>query len=155
MTGSGEDIYGTLDEFRFVYQPASGNCDITARVVSVQNADPWAEAGVMIRETLNSNARKVASLVTFSNGVTLQRRSSTGGLTSYTRTTGLTAPYWVRLVRSGNTFTGYRSANGTTWVSTGSVTVTMGTNVFIGLAVTSHRDGALNTSILDTVTATP
>jgi hypothetical protein len=107
VTGSGEDIYGTLDEFRFVYQPASGNCDITARVFSVQNADPWAEAGVMIRATLNSTARKVASLVTFSNGVTLQRRSSTGGLTSYTRTTGLTAPYWVRLVRSGNTFTGY------------------------------------------------
>ena len=67
----------------------------------------------------------------------------------------MTAPYWVRLVRSGNTFTGYRSANGTTWISTGSVTVTMGTNVFIGLAVTSHRDGALNTSTFDSVTATP
>ena len=155
ITGSGEDIYGTLDEFRYVYQAASGNCEIRARVVSVQNTDPWAEAGVMIRETLNSNSKKVASLVTFSNGVTSQRRSSTGGYTYYSRTTGVAAPYWVRIVRSGNTFTVYRSANGTTWTSMGSTSVTMATNVFIGLAVTAHRDGALNTSTIDSVTVVP
>ena len=155
ITGSGEDIYGTLDEFRYVYQAASGNCEIRARVVGVQNTDPWAEAGIMIRETLNSNSRKVASLLTFSNGVTFQRRSSTGGLTYYSRTTGVAAPYWVRLVRSGNTFTAYRSANGTTWTSMGSTTVTMAANVYIGLAVTAHRDGALNRSTIDSVTVVP
>jgi hypothetical protein len=114
VTGSGEDIYGTLDEFRHVYQPASGNCEITARVFAVQNTDAWADAGVLIRETLNSNARKVGSLVTFSNGITFQRRRSTGGLPSYTRTARLRAPYWVRLVRSGNTFTAYRSRTAAT-----------------------------------------
>jgi regulation of enolase protein 1 (concanavalin A-like superfamily) len=155
VTGSGADIYGTLDEFRYVYQPASGDCDITARVVGVQNTDPWAEAGVMIRETLNSNSKHVSAFVTSANGVARYRRTSTGGYSSYSRTTGLTAPYWVRVVRSSNTFTAYRSANGTTWTSMGSVTVTMGANVFIGLAVTSHRDGTLNTSTIDTVTATP
>jgi hypothetical protein len=87
VTGSGEDIYGALDEFRYVYQAAIGDCEIKARVFAVQNTDPWAEAGVMIRETLNSNAKKVATHVTFSN-VTFQRRSSTGGLTYYSRTTG-------------------------------------------------------------------
>jgi len=157
VTGSGEDIYGTLDEFRYVYQLASGNCDITARVVGVQNTDPWAEAGVMIRETLNSNSKKVAAHVTRSNGITFQRRSTTGGSTYYSRTTGLAAPYWVRLVRSSNTFTAYRSPTGAagTWTSMGSVSVTMGTSVYIGLAVTAHRDGALNTSTIDNVTVTP
>jgi hypothetical protein len=155
ITGSGEDIYGTLDEFRYVYQAASGDCEIRARVFSVQNTDPWAEAGVMIRETVSSSSKKVASHVTFSNGVTFQRRSSTGGYTYYSRTTGIAAPHWVRLVRTGNTFTAYRSANGINWTSLGSTTVTMGTNVFIGLAVTAHRDGLLNTSVIDTVTVVP
>jgi hypothetical protein len=60
-------------------------------------------------------------------------------------------------VRSGNTFTAYRSASGaaSTWTSMGSVTVTMGTNVYIGLAVTAHRDGALNTATIDNVTVVP
>ena len=69
--------------------------------------------------------------------------------------TGVAAPYWVRLVRSGNTFTAYRSANGTTWTSMGSTTVTMAANVYIGLAVTAHRDGALNRSTIDSVTVVP
>ena len=63
--------------------------------MSVQNVDPWAEAGILIRETLNSNSKKVASLVTVANGVTFQRRSTTGGSTYYSRTTGVAAPYWI------------------------------------------------------------
>ena len=51
MVGSGEDIQGTADEFRYVYQTATGNCEIKARVTGVGNTNPWAKAGVMIRET--------------------------------------------------------------------------------------------------------
>ena len=56
------------------------------------------------------------------------------------------APYWVRLVRQGNSFSAYRSSNGTSWTLQGTITVTMNTSVFVGLAVTSHNDGTLNST---------
>ena len=84
-----------------------------ARVTSVQNIDPWSKAGVMIRESLATNAANAFIAVTPGNGVTWQYRSSTGGSTTDNNATGgLSAPYWVKLVRSGNTFTGYRSPDG-------------------------------------------
>ena len=54
ISGSGADIWGTADAFQFVYVyvPISTNCDIRARVVSVQNTSNNAKAAVMIRETL-------------------------------------------------------------------------------------------------------
>jgi hypothetical protein len=60
-------------------------------------------------------------------------------------------PVWVRLVRNGNTITASRSTNGSTWTQVGSDTVTMGAQVFVGLAVTSHAAGVLNTSTFDNV----
>jgi hypothetical protein len=102
--------------------PVTGNCVITARVLAVQNTDPWAKAGVMIRESLNANSANAFIAVTPGNGVTFQYRSTTGGTSGFNNTTGLNAPYWVRLVRSGNTFTGYRSLDGVNWTQQGSRT---------------------------------
>jgi predicted phage tail protein len=65
----------------------------------------------------------------------------------------LSAPYWVRLVRNGNTFTGYRSPNGTTWTQQGTTTISMGSTVYVGLALTSHNSASLCASVFDNVTA--
>ncbi|HWN94856.1 MAG TPA: pectate lyase, partial [Methylomirabilota bacterium] len=77
------------------------------------------------------------------------------GSTSSTSGGSGKAPYWVRLVRSGNTFTAYKSSNGTTWTTVSTHTISMNANTYIGLAVTSRRDGTLNTSRFDNVSATP
>ena len=50
------------------------------------------------------------------------------------------APYWVKVVRSGSTFSGYSSADGITWDFVGSDTINMTTSVFVGMALTSHND---------------
>ena len=153
--GSGADIWGTADAFRYVYQSASGDCTIVAKVSGVQNTDPWAKAGVMIRETLNADSRHSSIFVTPANGVAWQCRNVTGGASLNVNTTGLAAPYWVKVVRVGSTFTSYQSANGTTWTTIGSQTISMGSSVYIGLAVASHNDGVLCTATFDNVTATP
>jgi fibronectin type 3 domain-containing protein len=154
VSASGNDIWGSADAFHFVYLPVSGDCAITARVVSVQNTDAWAKAGVMIRETLNANSRNALVAVTPGNGVTWQYRSNTGSNSSGTNTTGLGAPYWVRLVRSGNTFTGFRSPDGITWTQQGTPqTIVMGSTVYLGLAVTSHNNTRLCRAEFDNVTA--
>jgi hypothetical protein len=153
VTGSGADIWGTADAFRFVYVPVTGNCTIVARVPTLQNVDPWSKAGVMIRASLASNAANAFIAVTPSNGVTWQYRSSTGGDSYNNNTTGLSAPYWVKLVRSGSTFTGYRSPDGVTWTELGTETFTMASSAYIGLAVTAHNNSSLCTAMFDNVTA--
>jgi hypothetical protein len=142
LRGSGADIWGTADAFHFLHRPLAGNGQIVVRVASLQNTDPFAKAGVMIRESLAPNARNAFMGLTAASGATFQTRTATGGSTTSNRTTGFAAPYWVRLVRNGNTFTGYRSQNGTTWIQQGSpVTIAMASDALIGLAVTSHNNG--------------
>ena len=153
ISGSGNDIWNTADAFRFVYQSRSGDVDIRAKVIDVSNTSAWAKAGVMIRETLTSNSRHAMVVVTPSKGVAFQRRVITGGLTAHSGSTG-TAPYWVRLVRSGNTFTAYRSAYGSTWTQIGSVNIPMTANVFVGLPVSSVNNTALCTATFTSVSVT-
>ena len=153
VTGSGADIWGSADAFQFVYTTMTGDCTLIARVVSVQNIDGWSKAGVMIRSSLASNAPNAFVAVTPGNGVTWQTRSSTNGSTANAVTGGLSAPYWVKLVRSGNTFTGYRSPGGTNWTQQGTATFTMASTVYVGLAVTAHNNSGLCTAVFDNVTA--
>ena len=154
VNGAGADIWNNSDAFRFVYVPVAGNCTITARVVSVQNIDPWSKAGIMIRSNLDANAVNALIAVTPGNGVTWQTRSSTGGSTGNSAAGSLIAPYWVKLVRSGNTFAGYRSPDGVTWTQQGATTtITMGTTAYVGLALTSHNSSSLCTATFDNVTA--
>ncbi|MDB6110083.1 MAG: hypothetical protein JWR69_1833, partial [Pedosphaera sp.] len=153
IQASGDDIWNTADAFHYVYQPMNGDGQIVARVVNVQNTDGWAKAGVMIRETLAANSRQAIMLISADQGASFERRVTIGGL-STDNTAGLGsifAPYWVKLVRSGNTFTGYRSVDGVNWVQVGSDTITMSANVYVGLAVTAHNNSALNTSSFDNV----
>ena len=145
VEGSGADIWGPTDAFRYVYQPVSGDVEIRARVASLEFTHAWAKAGVMIRENLNADSRHVMTVVTPGQGVAFQRRTSTGAQSLHTPATGA-APYWVRLVRSGNTFTSYRSSNGTTWNQIGSVNITMPSSILIGLPVTSHNNSTLCTA---------
>jgi fibronectin type 3 domain-containing protein len=151
-TGAGADIWGTADALRYVYAPVTGNCTMIARVSTQQYIDPWSKAGIMIRETLNSNAANAYIAVTPGNGVTWQTRSSTGGSTVNSATAGPTAPYWVKLVRIGNTFTGYRSPDGVTWTQQATASLTMASTAYIGLAITSHNSSGLCTATLDNVT---
>ena len=156
VTGSGGDIWDTSDQFRYVYQTASGDCQITARVASLQNVNAWSKAGVMVRETLNANSTFAMMVMTASNGACFQYRTSAGGNCGLGQSAGKAAPYWVRVKRAGNTFTGYMSPDGNTWTPVGAPqTITMGASVYIGLPVTSHNNSALCTAAMDNVTATP
>ena len=107
----------------------------------------------MIRSSLDANAVNAFIAVTPGNGVTWQTRSTTGGNTVNAATASLTAPYWLKLVRSGNTFTGYRSPDGVTWTPQGTNSFNMASTACIGLALTSHNNSSLGTATFDNVTA--
>ena len=85
VNGSGADIWGNGDDFFFVDQPLVGNGQIIARVLSVENTDAWAKAGVMIRESLASGARNAAMIVSPGNGLAFQRRVKAGSTQAHER----------------------------------------------------------------------
>ncbi|MFH1715905.1 MAG: LamG-like jellyroll fold domain-containing protein [Planctomycetota bacterium] len=143
MTAAGTDISGTADQFHFTYKTLTGAGAIVARVDSVSNTDPWAKAGVMIRETLDAGSKHAFACITLGNGVASQGRTAANAASFSTNQTGITTPRWVKLERdAGGNFTVSHSANGTTWEPAGNAIPTnipMTSNVYVGLALTSHN----------------
>jgi regulation of enolase protein 1 (concanavalin A-like superfamily) len=154
IKGAGVDIWGTSDQFRFVYQQITGDVDIVARLKSIQDSNAWAKAGVMIRESLNANARNAMAVLSAGKGYSFQWRLDTGGLSDYTRTNTGAAPGWIRLKRTGYQIQAYRSADGASWTSIGVQTVPMADTVYVGLAVTSHNSSQLTTAVMDQMKVT-
>jgi glucose/arabinose dehydrogenase len=151
VTGSGADIGSTADAFHFAYRPFSGDGQIVARLVSQGDTNAMAEAGVMIRETLGAGSRHAMMALTPGNGAVFQRRGIPGGTTAATPGAAVSAPHWVKLVRSGTTLTGYTSSDGVVWTAAGSGTVAMGSAVFVGLAVAGHAGTKLSTAVFEDV----
>lgn len=152
IAGSGADIWLQSDGFHYVYQPMNGDVRLTTRVFLIQKTDPWAKAGLMVRETLSPDSAHVALFVTPSSGVEFQQRVTAGGQATVVRIDSpLQAPYWLRLTRQGDTFTAEASADGTAWTPEGSTTVALQKTVYAGLAVTAHNNAALCRAIFEHV----
>lgn len=157
LKGSGDDIYFTADGFQFALTQLTGDGEIHARVTSQTNTNPWAKAGVMFRESLTGGSRHVMMFTTptgAGNGFGAVWRPTANAATSYADGPALnTVPNnWVRLVRAGNVLTTYASANGTAWTTVNSVTLSsLGSTLYVGLAVTSSESLVLGTATFDNV----
>jgi hypothetical protein len=156
MSAAGTDIWGTADEFRYAYKQLSGDGEMTARVTDIgTGSNDWAKAGVMIRETLEPNSKHAMTVVTAGSGggAAFQWRPNTGDPSSsvHDLSPAVSPPYWVRIVRQGDTFTGYVSPDGVTWTEQGSTTISMAQNVYIGMCITSHASGESRSATLDNV----
>jgi PKD domain len=155
LSAGGVDIYSNSDQFHFAYKAITGDATLTARVVSLVNTNTNAKAGVMIRNTLDAGSAEASALVTATNGINFDSRSSLNGSSTETKVAGLAAPYWVRIVRSGSSFSAFRSPDGTTWTQIGTTrTISMNSTVLIGLAVTSHDQGTATTATFDNLSIT-
>ncbi len=133
------------DSFYFVHRPLAGNGSITVSV-SALRADspqgqpasvPWAKAGLIIKASTRQGSPYAAIMVTSGHGVRMQYNYThdTAGLPG---PVSAASPRWLRLDRSGDTVTGYDSADGTHWTKAGTVHVAgLGQAVQGGLFVAS------------------
>ncbi len=80
VSGTGEDIWDTADQFRFVYQQLQGDVEVIARVNSLQGPDIWSKGGVMIRGSLSGSAPNMLVAATIGSGWTFQRRRADGDI---------------------------------------------------------------------------
>ena len=151
LSGSGADIWNNADGFRFASQRVTGDVQVTAQVTGLTNTNAWAKAGVTIRESLTAGSRHASTFATAGNGLAYQRRLDTDGVSSHSAGPNSAAPYWVRIERLGNVVISSTSANGTTWTEIRRETIAMSAAIYVGLAVTSHNNGALCTATFTNV----
>ena len=148
ISGSGADVWGAADAFRFVYRSLSGDGSVEAQITSMQETNGWAKAGVMIRESLDPGARNAFAFATPTfHGLNAQARTAPGGGTDSAAGPLRNAPVWVRLTRAGSTFTAASSTDGTGWTDFATFTIPMGATAYFGFAVTAHDTAQLNTAV--------
>jgi uncharacterized repeat protein (TIGR01451 family) len=154
VTGAGADIWGTSDQFNYVYQPLSGdgNATIVARLTSMSNTSSNAKAGVMIKQSTTSGSDYVLIESGPSGTVKVQYDfNGETGSSSYALPN-----VWMKLVSLNGKFSAYLSSDGSTWTSVLSgKTLPITFPATIGLFECSHNASALGTATFDNVSFTP
>jgi ABC-type transport system involved in multi-copper enzyme maturation permease subunit len=146
-TGPGGE--SVTDAFYFVHQPLNGDGSITVRVTSLVNVaqrmpgggtssiQPWAGAGIIVTTSTAPGSQYAAVMATASHGVQMQD-NFTQSVAGDPGPVSAAAPRWLRLSRSGDTFTAYDSASGSKWTEIGAANLTgLASAVQAGLFVAS------------------
>jgi hypothetical protein len=154
MTSRGGDIYSSADMFTYAYKTFSGDGVAITKVLS-QTAqsgalDPYAKAGLMIRETTAANSANVF-LGKTPSGATIQQRVTASANTTVTNVSAPALPVWFRLIRTRNSFIGSQSSDGTTWTQIGDPVVFTNflASPLVGLGVSSHSATAVAQAVFD------
>jgi ABC-type transport system involved in multi-copper enzyme maturation permease subunit len=118
------------DDFYFAAQPLTGNGSLTARLTALTgqpSLGSWAKGGIIMKASTKPGSAYAAMMATGTQGVRMQY-DYTGDIAAPGKaepagSVSPATPLWLRLVRSGDTITGYESADGTTWTRVGLVTL--------------------------------
>jgi hypothetical protein len=156
VTAGGADIWGTKDEFNYIFVERAGDFDLVSRIESLSAPHLYTKAGLMAREDLTPDCRHIYFQVFPNNnprnknngGYEYQYRIEKGGEMkaiypkSFEGTPEFPVAFpntWIRLQRTGNDFTGYYSADGKTWKVYTTFSLVLPAKLYLGLAVTSHE----------------
>jgi hypothetical protein len=154
VSGSGADIFGTSDQFNYLYQATTGNGTLIARVSGETNAGSTNDkAGIMWKASTTAGSPYIL-IETNYQGVTKVQYNFNGSVAGATYTF---PNVWMKLVRSGSLFSAYLSPDGLTWtavVANKSLT-TIPAAATVGLFECSHKAGTLGTATFDNVSFTP
>jgi len=153
VNGAGADIWGTNDQFNYVYQPVTGdgNGTLIARVSSQTNTSSNAKAGIIFKQSTTAGDPYILIAVAPGGGIKVQYNfnGSIGGGT-------FTFPnVWMKLTRVGSKFSAYVSSDGVNWTLIIAKTLTMNTNITAGLFVCSHNASAIGTATFENVSFIP
>jgi hypothetical protein len=154
VTGGGGDIWGTGDQFRFDYQSLPGDGSISAQVLSQTTSNSWAKAGVMLRTGTGRAMAFYDLLVTPGHGFNVEYRSGKGATALKQTAIPGNPPVYLRVSRSGTTFSSYTSADGVSWTLVpGSAATLTGLSgpLLAGLAVTAHNLAGSSTVVYSSV----
>jgi hypothetical protein len=115
----GAGIGGATDSFQFVHQPTAGDFTLVARVAGSQSADAASKVGLMVRDSFQGNERMLFLGWDSSGSIVRIHRATAGSAAVSTSGPAHAKPYWLKLVRSANSFRSFVSADGLQWSEVG------------------------------------
>lgn len=157
VRGSGTGFSGTSDSFRYTWTTLTGDGEIRTRVSSLTGSSTWLEAGLMIRESDDTNSKHILLSLSPSRGIAFQYRNQAGAISTAISGPGIN-PFpnnWLSIIRKGNSFTAYFSTDGSNWSEVGSATVGILAKVQYGVVVSSYDPSSLATAVFDHLEVTP
>jgi hypothetical protein len=155
IRGDGSDVYGGTNQYGTIYLPGAEKDGTVAvvQVLSQANTNAWAKAGIMVRNAItdaNTSPGFLIIAVAPGHGYVVQwDANGDGRLESNSAPSGeglgtAVYPSWLKLVRSGTTYTGYYSTDGATWTLIATVSVpTAAATQDVGVFMTSHSSGTI------------
>ncbi len=156
LKGAGTGIAGTSDGFYYVYTTLEGDGQIIAKLVNPSISQSGAVSGIMLRESLTAGSKHASLFIGPGKyPISLVRRTQTNGSTAVTSSYNVTVPYWIRLIRKGNSITAWKSPDRLTWTYLSSTTVSMASTMYVGLAITSGSTSVTSTGGFEEVTIAP
>ncbi|SEG72725.1 NPCBM-associated, NEW3 domain of alpha-galactosidase [Actinacidiphila yanglinensis] len=154
VRAQGSDVYGSTNQYGAIYQ-AGAEHDGSTTVVKIDsqtNTNAWAKAGIMVRNDITGTNTSPGFLILVEapgKGYVIQWDANGDGQldsNSAPNNTGIgTAAYpsWLKLVRTGTTYTGYYSTDDATWTEVAAVSVPSATATQdVGVFATAHQSGA-------------
>ena len=158
IQGTGAFISGGSDRCHLIHQPLNGDGTLTARVLGVDVTSDLTKAGLMLRDTTDSNSRAIALTWNATSGrIDFLRRSTAGagGTTTSTPAGSVPTPPWLRLTRRGNAFTPYWSMDGVSWSRVDLPrSVTLNVSLLAGLTLSTGDETKLGEVAFDHATLT-
>ncbi|QUM77109.1 fibronectin type III domain-containing protein [Moritella sp. 24] len=161
---TGGDIWGTKDNFVFIYKKLVGEGQIIAKVDSNNVSHAWAKFGVMIRGGLSENSQQFSQLLTGSNGPATFYRSTIDGSTSHVSSREAAAR-WIKIERiesinngsktgEFNHFKASISLDGINWDIVNEQIINLPDEVYIGLAQSALNQTSMLFSSFSSVKVT-
>ncbi len=167
VRAAGSDVYGGTNQYGAIYQPGAmvDGTVATVQVLSQSNTNAWAKAGIMVRNDVTSADSSPGFLILAEapgHGYVIQWDSNGDGRldsNSAPNNTGLgtaTYPCWLRLARTGTTYTGWYSTDGSSWTLIATVSVpSAAASQDVGVFATSHSSGVTGEADFDGLTLAP
>ena len=151
ITGGGENMWAAADHFHFVYTKMTGDITLSANIDFVGTnpatgkPDNHRKAALMIRQSLDSDA-VYADAAAHGDGLTsLQWRDSKGAVTHEVQS-NVVGPKHLRIEKRGNTVSmSIASGDEPLHPAGGSAKIELTGDFYVGLAVSSHNVGRLET----------
>jgi hypothetical protein len=153
LTGSGDNSASSVAVGQFASQPWTANSTLTAEILNVTGSGSTAMGGLLLNSTGSAGTSFVALLKTGSGGLSLLWQSA-GGSAQRIQLASAGSPVWVKIVNSGNTYSGYYSTNGTSYTLLGNASVTFPGAIQAGLVFASGSQTALGTASFSNVSLT-
>ena len=147
VTGSGANMWGSVDAFHFVWKKVDGDLELSAEV-NWEGAGKNAhrKAGWMVRQDLSADAPYADAVVHGDGLISLQYRRERSGPTLEVKTP-FKPPASIKLERHADVFTLSVAARGESFRPAASVTVSLSGEVYAGLVVCSHDAAVSETAI--------